>query len=355
MNPESKDFLRELLIQCGPSGFEEGAQNVWSDRTKEYADKVVRDVMGNSIAILNEKSDYKVMLAGHCDEIGLILTHISDEGFLYFDTIGGIDRSVVCGSQVEILNDKSIVRGIIGKKPIHLETLSEKGKVPKIKDLYIDIGAKNKKDAQKVVEVGDPVTFIPNYTILRNDIFTSKACDDRVGAFVISEVIKILNKQKSKLKIGVYATATVQEEIGLRGATTSAFNINPDVGFAVDVGWASDTPDANKNELGDIKLGEGGILHPGPVNNRILYKLVKDTAKKNKIPYQVQSSGYAGGTDTDVIQLSRNGTATVLISIPNRYMHTMVEACSFKDLESTAKLIAETILNITPKSSFIPK
>lgn len=355
MNPESKEFLKKLLIQSGVSGFEEHTQNEWVKRTRQYADKITIDVMGNAIGILNPELDYKIMLAGHCDEIGLILTYISDDGFLYFDTIGGIDRAVVCGSHVDILTENGKVRGVIGKKAIHLETITERGKVPKIKDLYIDIGAKDKKDAKKIVEVGDPVTFIANYTELLNGIFTSKACDDRVGAFVVSEVIKILSKKKKQLKVGVYATATVQEEVGLRGATTSSFDINPNVGFAIDVGWSSDTPDANKKELGEVDLGKGGILHPGPANNRILYDLVKSVGKSRKIPIQIQSSGYPGGTDTAAIQLSRAGVATVLISIPNRYMHTTVETCAYIDLENTAKLIAATILKIKPGMSFIPR
>ena len=179
--------------------------------------------------------------------------------------------------------------------------------------------------------------------------------DDRVSAFVVSEVIKILSKKKKQLKVGVYSTATVQEEVGLRGATISAYNINPDVAFAVDVSFASDTPYSNKNELGDISLGKGGIIHPGPANNRVLYNLVKDIGKKKKIPYQIQASGYPDGTDTSAIQLSRKGTATVLVSLPLRYMHTQVETCSFKDLENTAKLIAETILAIKPTTDFIPR
>lgn len=355
MNPESKEFLKKLLMQSGASGFEENPQKVWRKRTVIFADQVLTDVMGNSIAILNGKSEYKVMLAGHNDEIGLILTYISDDGFLYFDTIGGIDRSVVCGSHVDILTENGKVRGVIGKKAIHLETATERGKVPKIKDLYIDIGAKDKKDAKKVVEIGNSVTFVANYTELRNDIFTSKACDDRVGAFVISEVIKILSKKRKQLKVGVYATATVQEEVGLRGATTSSFSINPNIGFAVDVSWTSDTPDANKKELGEVALNKGGIIHPGPASNMILYDLVKKAGKSGKIPYQIQSSGYPGGTDTAAMQLSQAGVATVLVSIPLRYMHTQTETCSFIDVENTAKLIAETILKIKPNMSFIPR
>jgi len=357
MNSESKKFLEKLLLQCGPSGFEEKAHKVWCDRTKQYADSIERDVMGNSIAILNKDAQFKIMLAGHCDEIGFIITHISDEGFLYVEAIGGIDRSVIAGSHVTIQSEKGNVEGIIGKKAIHLESGSERGKALKITDAYIDVGFKSKKDAEKFVQVGDPVSFSPNFLELKNDLFSSKGCDDKVGAFVVSEVMKILHSKRKKLNknVGIFATATVQEEVGLRGAITSAFGINPDVAFATDVTFSSDTPEASKKELGDVKLGKGGVIHPGPANNRILYNLVKKVAKKKKIPFQVQSSGYPDGTDTSAIQLSRHGTATVLVSIASRYMHTPVEVCSYKDLENSAKLIVETILTIKPDMSFIPK
>ena len=352
---ESKQFLKNLLLESGVSGFEENPQKVWCERTKKYADKIERDVLGNSVAILKPSADFKVMLAGHCDEIGLITTFISPSGFIYFTPVGGIDRTVLCGQHVDILTDKGKIRGIIGKKPIHLEESNERGIVPKLKNMFIDIGAKNRRDAEKVVSIGDTIAFKPNYTELRNNIFTSKACDDRVGAFVVSEVIKILSDKKDKLRVGVYSTATVQEEVGLRGATTSAFNINPDVGIAVDVTWTSDTPDLDKKQLGDVRLGKGGVIHPSPSNNKILYNLVKTVAKKNKIPYQVQAFGRPGGTDTSEIQLSKAGVATVLVSIPQRYMHTQVEACSFKDLENTARLIAKTILQLKPGMCFIPR
>lgn len=355
MNNESKQFLKAFLGSCAPSGFEENAQKVWVDRTKTYADSIKRDVMGNAIAVLNPNAEFKVMLAGHCDEIGFIITHVTKEGFIYIETLGGIDRATVPGSEVWIHSDKGIVKGVIGKKAIHLQTSDERKTLPKIKDVYIDIGAKDDKDALKKVEVGDPVTFRPNYLELGNGLISSKACDDRVGGFVISEVLKILSAKKSQLKVGVYATSTVQEETGLRGATTGAFGINPNVGFAVDVTFSSDTPGASKTELGDVVLGNGAVIHPGCANNRKLYKLIKQVAKKKKIKYQVQTSGSPGGTDTAVIQLTREGVATLLISIGNRYMHTPVEVVSLKDLETTAKLIAETILTLTPKTDFVPK
>ncbi len=355
MDQESKEFLKGLLAQCGPSGFEESVQKFWTKRTKNYADNITRDVHGNAIAVLNESAKFKVMLAGHCDEIGFIISHISEKGFLHVVPIGGIDSGVLPGSQVKIQTEKGWVDGIIGKKAIHLLEPEERKKAIPLKDLWIDIGAKNKKEALKVVSLGDPVSYAPNFLELCNNNFSSKGCDNKMGAFVVSEVLKILSKRKSSLKVAVYSVSTVQEEVGLRGATTSAYGIDPDVGIAVDVGHASDLPDVDKREVGDVSLGLGPILHLGPVVNRTLGALLINTAKKKKIPYQYCSLGRPGGTDTSAMQLTRAGVATALVSVPNRYMHTMVETCSFTDLINSAKLIAETILTMTPKTSFIPK
>lgn len=355
MNAESKGFLRDLLGVCSPSGFEEAAQSVWTKRTKKYAERIDRDVHGNAIAVLNAKASFRVMLAGHCDEIGFIVSHIAKEGFLHVIPIGGIDPGVLPGSQVKVQTSKGLVDGIIGKKAIHLMDEEERRKVVQIKDLWVDIGAKDKDDALKFVDVGDPVSYAPNFMELKNNIFSSKGCDNKMGAFVVSEVLKILSQNKTKLKVGVYSVSTVQEEVGLRGATTSAFGIEPHAAIAVDVGFASDMPGIDKRVVGEVSIGKGPILHAGPVINRALGDLIKNTAKSKKISYQFTSLGRPGGTDTAVIQTTRSGVATALISVPNRYMHTMVEACSFDDLESTASLIAETILAIKPSTSFIPQ
>jgi len=349
LNAESKEFLHDLLKSCGPSGFEEDTQKIWMNRTEKYAHEIRRDVMGNVVAILNPDAEFKIMIDGHSDEIGFIVNHISDEGFIHVDVLGGIDETVVPGSQVRIFNSNRYVDGVFGKKATHLEFDDEWT----MKNLWIDIGAKNKKDAERVINVGDPATFVPNLIELRNGLFSSKGCDNRVGIYVASQVIKLLSRRK--LNVGVYASSSTQEEVGLRGAKTSAFGIHPDVGFAVDVTWSSDTPHAEKKETSDVELGKGPVLHPGPGSNRVLNDLARKVGDSKKIPYQIQPAGYPGGTDADVIQLCKSGTAAILVSIPNRYMHTMVETCSYKDLDLSAKLIAETILKITPKSDFIPK
>ncbi len=356
MNTESKTFLVDLLSQCGPSSAEEANRAVWVKRTQKFADQLRVDVHGNAIAALNPKAEFKVMLAGHIDEIGFLVSHIDKEGFLYVIAIGGIDPAVLPGTSVKILTANGPIDGIIGKKPIHLMEESERGKAMQIKDFWIDIGASDREDALKVVELGDPVSYAPNVKFLRNDMFTSKGCDDKVGAFVVSEVVKILAASKKlDKKIGVWSVATVQEEVGLRGARTSAFGIAPHAAIAVDVGFASDTPGIDKKVVGEVALGKGPVLHKGPNTNHILGDLLAKTAKAKKIPYQFSSLGRPDGTDTGAIQIARDGTATALVSIPNRYMHTMVETCSLTDLVHSAELIAQSILAMKPGMSFVPR
>ncbi|MBZ0165325.1 MAG: M42 family metallopeptidase [Candidatus Omnitrophica bacterium] len=354
MNAESKKFLRELLIQCGPSGFEEPQQAIWLQRVKKYAHKTYKDIHGNAFAVLNPKAQFKIMLSGHCDEIGFIISNVTDDGFLNVIPIGGIDPGVLPGTQVKVLTEKGHIDGVIGKKAIHLTEPEERKNVLPIKELWVDIGAKDKADALKMIQPGDPVTFAPNFMELANNRFASKSADNRTGAFIVNEVIKLLSERSLSTDIGVYSVATVQEEVGLRGAVTSSFGIEPNIAFAVDVGHASDMPDIDKRVVGDVKLGKGPLLHAGPVINRVLGKLLVDTAKSKKIPYQFISLGRPGGTDTAAIQVSRQGVATALVAIPTRYMHTMVETCSFNDCENAAKLIAETILRLTPDTNFIP-
>lgn len=354
MQKESKDFLVELLSQSGPSGAESANRRVWVKRTSKYADHVRVDVHGSAIAVLNPKAEFKVMLAGHIDEIGFLISHIDKDGFIYVVPVGGIDPAVLPGTHVHILNERGIVDGVIGKKPIHLLEESERGRAMQIKDFWVDIGANSREDALKVVELGDPVSYAPNVKFLRNDLFTSKGCDDKVGAWVASEVIKILKTKKLDSKIGVYAVATCQEEVGLRGARTSSFGIAPQAAIAIDVGFASDTPGIDKKIVGEVTLGKGPVLHKGPHTNQVLGDLIVKVSKKQKIDYQFSSVGRPDGTDTGSIQVSRDGVATALISIPNRYMHTMVETCSLIDLERAAEMIAQTILAMKPGMSFIP-
>jgi tetrahedral aminopeptidase len=355
MQAEPKDFLVKLLSQCGPSGAERDSRQVWAKRTEKFADEIHVDVHGNARAGLNPKAQFKIMIAGHIDEIGFLVSHIDKDGFIYLVPVGGIDPGVLPGSAVKILSEKGQIDGVIGKKPIHLLEENERGKSMQIKELWVDIGAKDRDDALKVIELGDPVSYAPNVKFLRNGMFTSKGCDDKVGAFVASEVIRILAGKKLNKQIGVWSVATVQEEVGLRGARTAAYCVDPQAAIAVDVGFASDTPGIDKKVVGEVALGKGPVLHKGPHTNDVLGRMLVDAAKKEKIPYQFSSIGRPDGTDTGAIQVARAGVATALVSIPNRYMHTMVETCSLEDLENSAELIAATILAMKPGMSFIPR
>ena len=354
LKKKSLDFLKELLSCSGPSGFEERTAKCYREYLATFADRVYTDVTGNTFGVLNEKAKLKVMLAGHYDEIGFQITHISDEGLLYFRSVGGIDKLTVPGTEIEILTEKhGKIPGVIGKKPIHLLTSQEREKAMELKSLWIDIGAENKKEAEKVITIGDPVAYKNNCEIYGKNRIKSKGLDDKVGAFIVAETLLELSKRK--IDVAVFCVGTVQEELGLRGATTSAFGVNPDVGFAVDVGFASDTPDVDKKEIGDAALGKGPILTRDANNNPVLGRKVRKIATKHKLKIQERAGFRAsGGTDTAQIQLTKSGVATALIAIPNRYMHTQVEMCDLRDVEIAIKLLTETIASLKSGDTFIP-
>ena len=352
MRSESKKFLYKLLETHSPSGFEQAAQKVIRAEMKKFADDVRTDVHGNVIGVKNPKAEFKVMLAGHCDEIGLMITFIDEKGYLYFQPIGGIDPLVLVGQRVIVHGPKEEVPGVIGRKPIHLTEKEELGKPLKMEQMWVDIGAKDRDDALKAVEVGSPVTIDASVVDLRNNLIVSRACDDKVGSFVVVETMRLISEKK--LDIGVYAVSTVQEELGLRGAVTSAYGVAPQVGIAVDVGFASDCPDVEKKKVGETALGKGPILHRGANINPRLADMMEKSAKRRKIAFQMQAEPRATGTDANAMQLSRGGSAAALVSVPNRYMHSPVEIVSLDDLENAAKLIAGALEDMQPGMNFIP-
>ncbi len=353
MEAESLKFLTEMEETPSVSGFEQPVARIIRKRMKPFANQITTDVHGNVIVALNPKGSPRVMLAGHYDQIGLMVRHVADEGYLYFSAVGGIDATVLPGSRVTVHTKKGPVEGVIGRKPIHLMKEEERSKNKiELTDLWIDIGAKDKKEALKRVSVADPVTYRLGLTRLGDDLITSPALDNKVGAFVVMEALRIASKMK--IKCALFAVATVQEEIGLRGARTSCYGIDPLIGIAADVTHATDNPGADKRMAGDIALGKGAVIELGANINPVLGELFVDTAKKKKIPYQIGAAPGATGTDANAIQISRSGVAAGLISIPNRYMHTPVEVSSLSDLEACAKLIAETVARIDPKTSFTP-
>lgn len=352
MRKESLDFLKQLVTTPSPSGSEEEIQKVCKKYVSRYAEKVYKDVHGNQYAVLNAGGKLRVMLAGHVDEIGLMANNIDDKGFIAFVAVGGIDPTVLAGQRVMIQGPKGPVPGVIGREAIHLTDAEDRGKPLKMHKMWIDIGAKNKKDAEKVVAIGDPITNVAGFLELLGDKVAARGFDDRIGAFVIIEALRLL--QGKKIDCAVYCVTTVAEEIGLRGATTSSYGCNPHVGIAVDVGHATDYPSADVKRHGEGKIDAGPIIARGPNVNPVVFRQLLGVAKAKKIPYQVAAEPRATGTDANAIQLSRGGVAAGLVSIPNRYMHSPVELISLKDAENAAKLLAEWIVTLRSNMSFIP-
>jgi putative aminopeptidase FrvX len=350
---KSFTFLEQLLNCSGPSGFEEETAAAYRDYLGGFCDELYTDVMGNTVGVLNPGAPFKVMLAGHYDEIGFQVVYIADDGLIYFRANGGIDKLTVPGTDIEIMTESGKIPGVIGKKPIHMLKPKERDQAVELIDMWIDIGAESKEEAETLVRVGDPVAYKSNFSRLGKNRIKSKGMDDKIGAFVVAEVLKVLSKKK--LNVAVYGVGTVQEELGLRGATTSAFGIDPDVGFAIDVGFTTDLPDMPKKQLGDIEMGKGPELNRSADNNEILGRRLRAVAKKHKITYQ-ESPGHraSGGTDTATMQLTRSGVATALISVPNRYMHTQVEVCDLRDVEGAIKLLSKAVAEFAGTESFIP-
>ncbi|MDD3886323.1 MAG: M42 family metallopeptidase [Victivallaceae bacterium] len=353
LSKASLRFLADFMNSSSPSGFEEEAAAMFRQYLGGFCAEVKTDVLGNTIGVLNPGAAMRVMLSGHYDEIGFQIVYISEEGLLYFRPNGGIDKLNVPATEVEILTAKGRVPGVIGKKPIHLLKASERNTPPELEDMWIDIGAESRGEAEKLVSVGDPVAVKANFRMLGDHRFVSKGTDDKIGAFVVAETMRELAKRK--LNVAVYGVGSVQEEVGLRGATTSCFGIDPQVGFAIDVGFATDLPDIPKKLLGEIKLGGGPELCRSCDNNNVLARFMRKNATANKLVWQETAAHRAsGGTDAATIQMTRSGVATALVSIPNRYMHSQVEMCDLRDVEGAIKILVETIAAFKGSESFIP-
>lgn len=353
MDAKVKEFLKNLIHAISPSGYEGEGSKVWRDFVKDYADDVKVDVHGNTIAVLNPEGKPRVMLAGHIDEIGLMVKYVDENGFIYFSGIGGWDVQILQGQRVWIKGKNGErIPGVIGKKPIHLLEQKEREQVPKIHDLFIDIGAKSRDEVFEIIDIGAPGVLQYEYEEIRNGLAVGRGFDDRVGAFVVALALKYA--KEIGIKASLYSVATVQEEIGLRGARTSAYGINPDVGIAVDVTHATDYPGVDKKQIGEIKVGKGPVIARGPNISPVVFDKLVEVAKKQNIPYQIEGIPYGTGTDANVIQLTRAGVATGLISIPNRYMHSPCELVSLEDLDNAAKLISHYVATLDENFDFTP-
>lgn len=354
MDDKDFAFLKQLVETPSPSGYEQPAQRVVRAQLAAAADELTTDVMGNLIARLAGQGGPKLMLAGHCDEIGFMVQYVDDNGFIYFGAIGGVDPHLSPGQRIRIHTANGELNGVIGKKAIHLIEPKDRDTVIKLKDQFIDIGCASREEVERLVQIGDPVTFAVGVERLQGDRLTSRAFDDKMGAFIVAQVLKRV-KAAGGAAADLYAVSTVQEEIGLRGAATSSYGINPDVGIVVEVTHATDYPDVDKKSIGRVELGKGPVLARGANINPILFELLSQTAADEKIPLQVIGVPRATGTDANVMQLSRGGVATALLGIPLRYMHTPVEVLSLADLDNAIALLTAVAQEIKSQQSFIPQ
>lgn len=348
-------FLKKLLDSPAPSGFEAAAARLWREEAASFADRVDGDVSGNSVAILNPDATPRVMLAGHIDEIGIMITHVDDDGFLYFEGIGGWDPQVLVGQRIRLSTRNGDVIGVIGRKPIHLMKGEEKEKATRIDELWIDIGARDRDAAMKRgVRVGDPGVIDAALVELDGDLIASRSIDNRIGAFIVLEALRILAKKKTKAMVA--AVATTQEEIGYAGggARTSAWTIEPQIAIVVDVTFASDAPGIEKKVVGEHKLGSGPVITRGSATNARLTERIAEIAEKENIPFTYTAAPRYTATDADAIYLTRSGVATAVLSVPNRYMHSPNEIVSISDLDATARLIAAFCQSLTKSDNWLP-
>ncbi len=350
------EFLETAILTPSPSGYEEPIQKLISEYLSQHTDDVSIDVHGNLTACVGESKAPRLMLAGHCDQIGMLISYIDEQGFLYAQTIGGWDPQQLIGQAMTIWTVNGPVAGVISRKPIHLLSAKEREEVVKLEEMWLDIGATSRDEAVSVVRIGDPVTLNLQFRRLLGDYVSGPGMDNKTGMWTVMETIRRCAAEISAkpLRCQVHGVATVQEEIGLRGATTAAARIRPDVAIAVDVTHASDCPTINKQQQGEIRLGGGPVIVRGPnVNAKVAARLI-ELADSNQIPYQLAALGRAAPNDSNVLQISGAGVATGLVAIPNRYMHSAVETISLADIEAIAKLLTLFAQSLTKECSFVP-
>lgn len=346
-------FLTRLLETPSPSGFEEPIQQVVREYVAEFADSITIDLHGNLIASCNPQGTPKILLAGHCDQIGMLVSHIDESGFIYAQTIGGWDPQQLIGQRMSIWTQDGEIPAVIARKPIHLLTEEERKQVVKLTEMWLDIGAKDRKEAQERVRIGDPVTLELGVRMMPNELINSPGTDNKSGLWVAMEAAR--RAKERGLRAAVFAVSTVQEEIGLRGAATSAHGIAPDLGIAIDVTHATDCPTIDKRQNGEISLGGGPVIVAGPNMNRRVTRRLIELANEHELPFQRSALGRAAPNDANPIQVSGNGVGTGLVSIPNRYMHSAVEMVSLRDLDQAAELIAHFLCDVKSADEFIPR
>lgn len=353
MKTKHERFLKQLLETPSPTGYEVPVADVVRERLSGTADEIRTDVMGSVHALLKGNADGpSLMLAAHMDEIGLMVTYISDDGYLSVAAIGGVDAAILPGLRVDVHTDGGTLRGVVGRKPIHLIKADERKNVTPIDQLVIDLGMPGKK-VKEIVRIGDAITFGVGYERFGKHMAVSRAFDDKVGVWVAVRVLEKLAKA-GRAAGDFIATATVQEEIGTRGATTSAYGVNPDVAIAFDVTHATDYPGIDKTKHGDFVCGGGPVIARGPNINPLVYERLAAAAEKEGIPYQIEAEPSVTGTDARAIQVARGGIPCGLVSVPLRYMHTPTEVVCLKDLQATVDLLVRFALDLEEDACFVP-
>jgi putative aminopeptidase FrvX len=354
LSKTSLDFLRNYINNPSPVGFESSGQRLWLDYIKPLVDTTFVDPYGTAVGIINPKAEFKVVIEAHADEISWFVNYVTPEGLLYLKRNGGVDHQIAPGQRVFIHGKKGQVKAVFGWPAIHtrLHNTDAKDPQPKVDNLFLDCGARTKKEVEDLgIHIGAVVTYQDGFDELAHDYYIGRAFDNRVGGFMIAEVARLLQENKKQLPYGLYVVNAVQEEIGLRGAEMIARRIKPNVAIITDVTHDTYTPMINKIIEGDVCCGKGPSLAYGPAVHNKLLDLVQEVAEKKNIPVQMRTVSRSTGTDTDSFAYANDGCPSVLISIPLRYMHTTVEMLHKSDIEQTIHLMYETLLALTPKTN----
>lgn len=349
MDNINHSFLMELLKTPSPSSMEMMIQKKWINYVEKFADNMMTDNAGNAIGVLNPDAEFKVLLAGHCDEIALIVNRIDEDGYLYFEKMGGINPKAAVGMRVHVLGDQKTFVGVIGVNAQHHGGLKDKFD---LEDLFIDCGFKTKAEAEKYVHIGDLCVYKTEPEILMDRYVSGRGLDNRTGAFIVAEVLRKLTEKN--VKVGVYAASTVNEETNMGGAYFAAAGINPTMAIACDVTFATDYPNVNKKKHGDVRLEGGPVLAKGAPINRKINQLLEQTAKQLNMNVQYELTPRMTGTDADKMRLTGKGVPVSLVSLPLRYMHSPVETVSFQDIEEEIELLVTMISNLTGQESLNP-
>ena len=347
---KSLKFLEEYLNVASPTGYEHNGQKIWMDYLKPYVDKIEVDYYGTCYGIINPEAKFKVVIEAHADEISWYVNYITDEGLIYVIRNGGSDQMIAPSKVVNLHGEKGIVKGVFGWPAIHTRGVNSDEPVPKLENIFIDLGCSNTKEVEDLgVFVGTMITYPDEFFQLNDKYFVSRALDNRIGGFMIAEVARLLSENKNTLPFGLYITNSVQEEVGLYGADMIADTIKPNIAIITDVTHDTSTPMIEKKKEGDQKCGSGPVITFAPSVHHNIRELIVQTAKEKNIPFQRAAASRATGTDTDAFAHSNGGTPSALISLPLRYMHTTVEMVSKEDVAHVIDLIYESLLKIEPK------